>query len=73
MNIASAIGLFLLGTFGFVIGMLRLPAYQSYTGGLLIALFIAGLLYVWGNAMRQTRKLVDDQSQKKQAEAQHPV
>ncbi|MDA4112058.1 MAG: hypothetical protein OK439_05925 [Thaumarchaeota archaeon] len=59
MNTATAILLFLLGSFALIIGFISVPSIQYYTGGVIIALFIAGLLYAWGNTIRQTRNVVE--------------
>ncbi len=57
MNTLTALLLFLAGAFALIIGFVETPAIQYYTGGVIIGLFIAGLLYAWGNTIRQTRKL----------------
>jgi hypothetical protein len=57
MNTLTAILLFLAGAFALIIGFIRTPALQYYTGGVIIGLFIAGLLFAWANTIRQTRKL----------------
>jgi len=57
LNTAGAIGLFLLGAFALIVAFLSFPSIEYYTGGAIIALFIAGLFYVWGNAIRQTRNI----------------
>ncbi len=48
MNTLTALLLFLVGGFALVIGFLSVPSIQYYTGGVLIGLFIAGLLMVSG-------------------------
>ena len=57
MNTLTGLLLFLAGAFALIIAFIRTPAIQYYTGGVIIGLFIAGLLYAWGNTIRQTRKL----------------
>ena len=57
MNTLTALLLFLVGAFALIIGFIKTPSIQYYTGGVIIGLFIAGLLYAWANAIRQTRKL----------------
>ncbi|MDA4131030.1 MAG: hypothetical protein OK457_09690 [Thaumarchaeota archaeon] len=57
MNTLTALLLFLVGAFALIIGFLSVPSIQYYTGGVIIGLFIAGLLYAWANTIRQTRKL----------------
>jgi hypothetical protein len=59
MNTLTALLLFLLGAFALIIGFIKTPSIQYYTGGVIIGLFIAGLLYAWANTIRQTRKLND--------------
>ncbi len=61
MNTLTGLLLFLLGAFGLVILFMSFPQIQYYTGGAVIALFIAGLIYAWGNTIRQTRKLEETQ------------
>ncbi|MGI0090949.1 MAG: hypothetical protein ACREBS_04505 [Nitrososphaerales archaeon] len=55
--------LFLAGAFALIIAMLNIPAYTQYTGGLFIALFVAGLFLTFGNAIRQTQKMAKEQQQ----------
>ncbi|MFI5420697.1 MAG: hypothetical protein ACHQ1H_06985 [Nitrososphaerales archaeon] len=55
----TALLVYLVGAFALIIGFVETPAIQYYTGGVIIGLFIAGLLYAWGNTIRQTRKLSD--------------
>jgi len=57
MNTAMGMLLFLLGAFALIIGFTSVPSIQYYTGGVIIALLIAGVFYAWGNTIRQTRKL----------------
>ena len=57
MNTLTALLLFLVGAFALIIGFTETPSIQYYTGGVIIGLFIAGLLYAWANTIRQTRKL----------------
>ena len=66
LNTAGALALFLLGSFALIFAFLETPAIQYYTGGVIIALFIAGLFYAWGNSIVQTRKL-DEQLKNKPA------
>lgn len=49
--------IWLVATFGLIAWALNTPAIRFYTGGLIIALFIAALFYVFGNAIRQGNKL----------------
>jgi len=57
LNTAAAMLLFLLGSFALIIAFVETPSIQYYTGGVIIALFIAGLFYAWGNSIIQTRRL----------------
>jgi hypothetical protein len=57
LNTATAMLLFLLGSFALVIGFVRTPSIQYYTGGVIIGLFMAGLFFAWGNSIVQTRRL----------------
>lgn len=57
MNTGAAVGLFFAGSFALIVTALRLPAIEFYTGGIFIALFMAGLFYSWGNAIRQVKNL----------------
>ena len=59
--------LFLLGAFALIIGFTSVASIQYYTGGVIIALFIAGVFYAWGNAIRQTRKLDQERPEQKNA------
>lgn len=52
-----ALGLFFLGSFALIIGAISVPSIEFYTGGIVIALFIAGLFYSWFNSIRQGRKV----------------
>ncbi len=60
--------LFLLGSFALIIAFVETPSIQYYTGGVIIALFIAGLFYAWGNSIIQTRRL-DEELKKNPAPA----
>ncbi|MDH2900339.1 MAG: hypothetical protein PXY39_05160 [archaeon] len=57
MKIAAGIGLFLLGSFGLIVAALLIPQIEFYIGGIFILLFIVGVFYIWGNTIRQSRKL----------------
>jgi hypothetical protein len=69
LNTATAILLFLLGSFALIIGFVRTPSIQYYTGGVVIALFMAGLFYAYGNSILQTRRMEEKlaEEQKKAA------
>jgi hypothetical protein len=60
--------LFLLGSFALIIGFVRTPAIQYYTGGVVVGLFMAGLFYAYGNAMLQTRRM-EEKLKKEQEDA----
>jgi hypothetical protein len=70
LNTATAMVLFLLGSFALIIAFVRTPSIQYYTGGVVIALFMAGLFYAWGNSIIQTRKMEDKLAQEQKAAAQ---
>jgi hypothetical protein len=61
--------LFLLGSFALIITFVRTPSIEYYTGGVIIALFMAGLFYAYANSIIQTRRLVEKQEQEKKAAA----
>lgn len=61
--------LFLIGSFALIIGMFAFPAYQAYTGALVILLYVVGLFYAFGNAIRQTKKMGETE---KEEEAPKP-
>jgi hypothetical protein len=69
LNTAAAMVLFLLGSFALMFAFVETPAIQYYTGGVIIALFIAGLIYAWGNSIIQTRRLEDELKAQKTAAA----
>jgi|GEM_PF-2667173 hypothetical protein len=63
MNTAAAFGLFLLGSFALIFAALHSPSVQYYTGGIVIALFIAGLFLAFGLTIQQSKQIKDsDQS-----------
>jgi hypothetical protein len=62
--------LFLVASFALIIGFLKTPSIEFYTGGVIIALFMAGLFFAWGNSILQTRKMDEKQKEEpKPAEA----
>jgi len=67
LNTAAAMALFLVGSFALIFAFVETPAIQYYTGGVIIALFIAGLFYAWGNSILQTRRLEDELKAQKAA------
>jgi hypothetical protein len=58
-NLITALILFFLGAFGLIVVAVRTPGIEFYTGGIFIALFIASLLYVLGNTIRQGNEMKD--------------
>jgi len=62
--------LFLLGSFALIVGFVRTPSIQYYTGGVVIGLFMAGLFYAYGNSILQTRRM--EEKLKKEEEAASP-
>jgi len=60
--------LFLLGSFTLIIGFVRTPSIQYYTGGVVIGLFMAALFFAYGNSIRQTRQM-EEKLKKEQADA----
>ena len=68
MNTATGFALYLIASFALVIFAIRTPEIQYYTGGIVIALFIIGLFFAFGNAMRQGRKLESKEKTTEQAE-----
>jgi membrane-bound ClpP family serine protease len=69
LETTAGIALFLLGSFGLIVIALAIPQVEFYTGGIFILLFIVGLLYIWGNAVRQSLKLEKNKLQESQVEA----
>lgn len=70
MNTGIGLTLFFLGAFALILAMIRLPSLTSYTGGMFVALFVAGSLYVWGNAWRQGRMLEEKEGTSTQTSSQ---
>lgn len=61
--------LFLAGSFALVIGFVKTPSIQYYTGGVVIALLMAGLFYAFGNSILQTQRLEDKLKKEEEAAA----
>lgn len=59
MNVLVGYALYLIGIFGTIALALFHVLPVDYLGGIIIALFIAGLVYTWLNAWRQTDKLIE--------------
>jgi Na+/H+-translocating membrane pyrophosphatase len=59
MNVLTSLVLYL--SFFFVMIALALLNILplNYLGGIIIGLFIAGLLYTWANAWRQAKKIIE--------------
>jgi len=53
--------LFLAGSFALIIAFVKTPSIQYYTGGVIIALFMAGIFFAFGNSILQTRRLDENQ------------
>lgn len=62
MNVGIVMLIFLLGSFALIFAFVSTPSIQYFTGGVIVALFMAGLFYVWGRAIIQTRKLEEKQN-----------
>ncbi len=80
LNTAAGLGLFLLGSFALLYTTIHIPSIEFYTGGIVIALYIFGLFYAFGNAIRQGNKIVESEAhaapqaeQKPQPETDHSV
>jgi hypothetical protein len=73
MNTLTAIVVYLVGSFALIIGFIKTPSIQYYTGGVIIGLFIAGLLFAWANTIRQTGKLNDAVSEQDPKSAPMPA
>ena len=76
LNTATAMLLFLLGSFALIIGFIRTPSIQYYTGGVVIGLFMAGLFFAYGNSIVQTRRLeqkLAEEQKNAEAAAQAPA
>ena len=56
-NTAVAMAIWLIATFALIAVSITTPSIEFYTGGIIIALFIAALFYVYGNAIRQGNEL----------------
>jgi hypothetical protein len=61
MNTAAGLGLFLIGSFALLYATTHFSAIQYYTGGIVIGLFIAGLFYSFGNAIRQGLRVSENE------------
>lgn len=59
--------LLLLGSFALIIGFVKTPSIQYYTGGAVVGLFMLGLFIIFGNAMMETRRM--EEKLKKEEEA----
>jgi hypothetical protein len=62
MNILNSLVLYLALFLVMIILALEHVLPVNYLGGIVIALFIAGLFYAWLNAWRQTEKLIKGDS-----------
>ncbi|HYB04152.1 MAG TPA: hypothetical protein VED17_06810 [Nitrososphaerales archaeon] len=63
MNTLTAMLLFLAGSFALIIVFVKTPSIQYYTGGVVIALFMAGIFFAFGNSILQTQRLEEAQKE----------
>jgi len=61
--------LFLAGSFALIIGFVKTPSIQFYTGGVVVGLFMLGLFFAFGNSILQTRRLEEQFKKEEQAAA----
>ena len=81
MNVLSSFILYLLAFFGMITLALFNILPLNYLGGIVVALFITGLLYSWLNAWRQTATMVKKDSieqpelerEETELEAEYPI
>jgi len=59
--------LFLAGSFALIIGFVKTPSIQYYTGGVVVGLFMVGLFYAYGNSIIQTRRLEEQFKKEEQS------
>jgi cytosine/uracil/thiamine/allantoin permease len=60
LNTAAAMVIFFAGSLALIFVFVETPSIQYYTGGVIIGLFIAGIVYAWGNSIIQTRRLNEE-------------
>ena len=58
MNVATSFSLYLAGSFALIYPSLVNIVPRDYLGGLVIGLFIFGVLYAWGNTIYQTERML---------------
>ena len=63
MNVLTSLVLYLSLFFVMIALALLNILPLNYLGGIIIGLFIAGLLYTWANAWRQTKKIIESSPQ----------
>lgn len=56
MKSGTTLLLFLVGAFVLVAALIEMPSYTKYTGEIFILLFLAGLIFALGNAIREGQK-----------------
>ena len=59
--------LFLAGSFALIIGFVKTPSIEYYTGGVVVGLFMVGLFYAYGNSIIQTRRLEEQFKKEEQS------
>lgn len=59
--------LFFIGSFALLYTAVNIPQIEFYTGGIVIALYIAGLFYAWGNTIRQAKRIAGSETNHEQA------
>lgn len=59
--------LFLVGSFALIYAFVSTPSIQYYTGGAVVALFMAGIFCIFGNSILQTQRM--EEKLKKEQEA----
>jgi hypothetical protein len=64
--------LFLAGSFALIIGFVRTPSIEYYTGGVVVGLFMLGIFFTYGNSILQTRRLEEQFKKDEQAVASQP-
>ncbi len=66
-NPALAIIAYVLIVFAVIVIGVKTPSIQFYIGGIVIALFMLGLFFAFGNTIRQGKRMADKQSQSARA------
>lgn len=66
MKTAAGLLVFLLAAFVLLVVMLEVTSVEFYIGGVFVAALVAGVFYVGGNAIRQTKNLEEKEQAQKQ-------